>query len=1075
MYIKELELENFKSFKGKSTLIFKNGFNVIFGQNGSGKSNIIDSILFILGETSKKEMRGESLTDFIYKGESSPGFAKVTIKIDNSDKRIKEYGNEIIITRLVNREGKTAYRINGSRATREQLINILSELKISNRINVIPQGKINEIVESQEEELVELIKSLSGISSFDSKKVKAEEELKKSIENISKIELIREEKVKQLKELEEESKKAENYEKDKEILSQIEFKILKLKQKDLEEVYSKVNANFTSLEEKEKEYRSNYEALEKEIENTDYNIKELEKRRKEEGGENYDRLEQSLRELENESVKVKFEIENKSNNLEESKMSLKNVINDLEINNKRFAENKSTAEKLREEIALLNEKRNSISSKLEEAKKTNKRREEITKELEEVNNNIIETQRLISSEKIILENFQKAQFIQSQIDSLINEKKNLESELSYFLKEERDLEDKLELVKAKLIYTPEEPNIVNILKKIPGVLDTVSNLMKVKNLDIAEAVVRAGGSRLNLVVVETEEVAKQAIEFIKSNKLGYVNFLPLNRIFDRKHVEIPKEEGVLGKAIDFIEYNPELRNVMEFVFGDTLVVKDFEVAKKLKNYRCVTLDGTIFENNGIISGGSSKEIDKKVDALMKKALIEDLQKQKNEIENKITKIKEEILLNNSKIKEIEARIESYNKELTSLKPFLNDANKLKEVKNIAELEKKRAELSEELSKLKEENVEVLENELNILSKEIASKTARLEELEKNLNSILLPYIRDLNKRKNDLEELISKLENELVALNKRNEVLLQEIEKRRKEIESVYSELGNIEKSLEELRLKKDDLSKELNKISKELNKINSDKEKIYKSKIELETKLNDIKENLSKFSFNIESFSESLDDLVKLKKEVEDRLSNYGKINELALDQYNKLQNEVREIDEELEKLKKEKENIEKIISEIENKRKDAFLATLQKLNETFNYLINFFLKGKGEIIPLEENNVVDGGLKIKISLPDKNVSSVRMLSGGEKSLVSLAIALSMAKVADVPFFVFDEVDAALDAENVTKLAELLKNVSAQRQIIMISHNDLVPKYATCLIGVAMVNGSSKITSISQDMFNKN
>jgi Chromosome segregation ATPases len=182
-YIKQVELDNFKSFAGHVKFDFVNGFNAIAGANGSGKSNIIDALLFVFGGSSKKEMRSDLLTDLIFNGGKNgrqAEHAKVNVILDNSKKEfhgIEE--NEVSISRKVDKNGKSIYRINGKASTREEVLNILALVKFrQDGFNIIPQGRILEVVGASNEDRLSLINDISGISVFEDKKSKAMNEMK---------------------------------------------------------------------------------------------------------------------------------------------------------------------------------------------------------------------------------------------------------------------------------------------------------------------------------------------------------------------------------------------------------------------------------------------------------------------------------------------------------------------------------------------------------------------------------------------------------------------------------------------------------------------------------------------------------------------------------------------------------------------------------------------------------------------------------------------------------------------------------------------------------------------------------
>ncbi len=215
-YIKTIELDNFKSFSGHVKLDFVNGFNIVAGANGSGKSNIIDALMFVFGGASKKEMRSDLLTDLIFNGgklRSPAESAKVTLTLDNSDGGLKGYEEkEVSISRKIDKSGKSVFRINGKASTREEILNLLSVIKVKqDSFNIIPQGRINDIINASNEERLSLVNEISGISVFEDKKSKAMLEMKKVEDNISKIETVLNEKKKLMEKLQKEKEKASEF------------------------------------------------------------------------------------------------------------------------------------------------------------------------------------------------------------------------------------------------------------------------------------------------------------------------------------------------------------------------------------------------------------------------------------------------------------------------------------------------------------------------------------------------------------------------------------------------------------------------------------------------------------------------------------------------------------------------------------------------------------------------------------------------------------------------------------------------------------------------------------------------
>ncbi len=811
--IEKVVLHGFKSFAGKTTLLFPSNFTVICGPNGSGKSNILDAICFVLGRSSAKRLRADRMHEMIFHGSkkrSAMDTATVSIYFENKDRKIPVEEDEVIITRKVNKKGISIYKLNGQTVTREKILEILRPAGIHPEgHNIILQGDITDVIEMSPIERREIIDEIAGIREFDEKREKAIRELEKVEERLKEAKIILGERFNILEKLKRESEGAKKYKSLSERIERLRASVVYKKLGEVEDAMSKLREKIKEKEEESKKVEEEFQKIEKEMESVEKELKAVE-----------DKI------------------------IEKSKKI--SVIREIE--------------RLRSEIE--------------------KRKQKIiynTREIERIND------------------------IVTKLSSIFE-------------------------VKNRVVET-----VLNLGRA--GVYGTVSQLMRVPP-EYALAIEVAAGNHLNDIIVKDENVAFDCIRYLKQNKIGRTTFLPLNRLQVKQPREKINENGVIDFAINLIDFDEKYLPAFSFVFGDTLIVENLEVVKKIGfgRYRYVTLEGDLVEKSSAIVGGFYKE----------------------------------------KPREIE------------------------EVKKYMEMKKA----------LEEENKE--------LEKEIEKLSIELE----NFSKIEIPEedVSEVEKIRNDLRRKLEKIR-----------------EKRRK----VYERRVSVQTTLNRLNIQKARLEAELENI-----------------KIEFE--------NYKNFEI-IDAPVETLEN--ELKKSIRE-LQNLGPVNMKAIEEYEEQKVVYEEMKQRVEVLEREREKVMETILEIEQKRKQVFYETLNGIREEFKKVFYEIAKGEADLV-LEDPENIDSGLLIQASPRGKKLLNIDLLSGGEKSLTAIAFIFAIQRFKPAPFYILDEIEAALDKTNTKKIVELIKKYSKNSQFIIISHNDITIKSADCVYGVSMEDGESKIVAV--------
>ncbi|MCL4399546.1 chromosome segregation protein SMC [Candidatus Parvarchaeota archaeon] len=1098
VYIKTIELENFKSFFGRTKLEFIRGFNIIAGANGSGKSNVIDAFMFVFGASSKKEMRSDLLVDLIFNGgkERKPAdSAKVTITFDNSEGLLKNFQEkEVSISRKIDSSGKSVFRINGKASTREEILNLLSVIKFrQDGFNIIPQGRITEIANSSPEDKLAIINDISGISVFEDKKSKAMNEMKKVEENMSNIDTVLKEKKRLMDELDNEKKKAVEFKELKAKSAETAYKLHYLLRKRAYDNLNEVSSSISEAMKEKDKIDAEREKTSKEIEDIRNEIERINERAEKEGEAEIKTLEKKARELESELIRLDSVMKSDKDQLIKIEDSLKELEKAREEIIRSYEKETKDVE---EYTRKLNEINLQKTSALEEAAKI----ERYLKEKEELEKKLEELTRVSYEYKLSLSNYPKTLEVQQKLEEnnklkydleskkrdIVTKFSSLEPELVRLKQYKKQKEDRIYWLKENLLSESasihsksKSSEVADKLKNdVRGVYGSVGQLFSVKNEIYSEAIYRSIGRRSDFIVVDSDTIAAECINKLKKEKLGIFNFIPLNKISAMTTIQKPDSPHITGFTIDMVGFEPRFERAMRFVFSDTLLVDSFDGAKDLiGQYRMVTMDGTVFEKSGVISGGhyetfNLSSFNKKVSDL--KQEISKLTAEQESLEKEITEKESSLNSEMSEIKLIESQLATINLQISRL---------LKEKSTFKGSE---AELSEELRRT-EEDKRKTEMMLERYSKDILMKADVRQDvsvLDKNANELEIKLKTSLNKIENVFKIELSNFGKRISELEKERSHFQKEIAELAGKITGIESALkesmADLEKSSQSivsLRKHREELSGKIYELEEKMGadrkrydevsyKINNLRVKEAELKVKFETEDEEFKK-LEGDESKIEE-RDSIEELKRRLSSIQSRIAGFGPINELAVERFDKVAEEFAEFNEKMGILGQEKEKIMSVIADIEAKKMEAFMKTISDINSIFEKVFNSITNGHIKLVPDNPQNIFEGGLDIEVSLPNKKVNNVRGLSGGEISLVSIALLLSISKYIDVPFYILDEVDAALDSINSSQFSNLIKAYSESTEFIVISHNENTLIGADVIYGVVMdATGASKVVSI--------
>jgi chromosome segregation protein len=1158
--VTKLVMQGFKSFAKKTEIVFGDDFNCILGPNGSGKSNVLDALCFVLGKKSAKSLRAEKSANLIYNGGKTKQAAKqaeVSIYFENHDEEFPVEEKEVKLTRIVKSTGVSTYKINNKTMNRIQVVELLSNARINpDGYNIVLQGDIVRIVEMSPLERRRIIEEIAGINIYEDKKQKALNELNKVEEKLKESDIILAERQAYLRELKKERNQAMKFkELDEKIkrnkATRLHVKI-NIKEKKKQGIDKDIKAKQESISKVDKEIKE----LKERIVIIKEDINKINKEIEEKGDKDQIRIQKIIEELRVNVGTNKSRInsiENELTRVAERKAQLQQSYDEINEKIKRLESERITYEKSinqkESQIKQLESKISGFKSKHKlsdsdniekEIEDLDKRAEDKLKEIQdyrETQQNLLrekdkfEYQIDSADEKIAkvlsikkehqreLENLTKIrqQFKQATLE--LNTRLNADSEVTAQLSTARSrlLKIKEELAKnrAKQVGMKENSKDIAIQKilesknRIKGIFGTVSSLGQV-NSEYSQALEVAAGGRIKSIVVESDKVASECIKLLKQSRLGVASFLPLNKIRpavpDPNVSKVLNYPGVQGRAVDLVKFNPKYKNVFSYVFGNTVVVENIGVARKIGvgTLRMVTLDGDLTELSGAMHGGyrkrtsshgfQEKELVTKIEEYEAQeadleGIVSDLETKKRDNEERITKLRHEkaeleadiikieksLHLEDSDLdisknmkKDLKEQIEKVSKELNELQLKISKSNS-----ELAQIKMQKQQLRDKINALKNPRLiaelNTYEQKKTELREEIIRIKSDMKNIEAQIETIMKPEITNTKKILKQHEKEVDTFTEEikqLKALIKVEEKDLKEKEGMQKEFYSKYKALFKKRDSInedlnktEQKQYKKDESRRN---IELSLNKISLDNAKIT---AELEGLLEEFKEYE-----NVPIFKDK--DEEKIKREIwefERMVNNMGAVNMRALEIYDAVEKEYTSVLDKKELLVKERHDVLLMMNEIETKKKDLFMNTFEGINDNFKKkFVTLSTKGEATLELEDPETVFEGGLNIKVRLTGKKFMDIRSLSGGEKTMTALAFLFAVQDHEPAPFYVLDEVDAALDKRNAETLASLIRQYIDKAQYIVISHNDGVISEADNLYGVSMnEHGMSKVVSL--------
>ena len=777
-------------------------------------------------------------------------------------------------------------------------------------------------------------------------------------------------------------------------------------------------------------------------------------------------LEMQVGPLKEQSIKAKEYLENKQG-LDKYEVAL--LAYDIENINSEVENSKKRKEKIDSDIqTIYNETSKSDAENLDYSNKISKLEEEKQKKSSELLK-VTEEKEKIDSERALLKERSKTtkeeNIIKEEIRTVIDTKEKLNSNISVLEEELKKIVDDVnkkdsesisiekELQNLKLKknmlnndYSTHNQDYISTIHKIDnlkleieqnsdmpssvrkvlnntnltGIYNTIGNVLTTEEKYV-KALNTAISSNKNFIITKDEDSAKKAINYLKDNHSGRATFFPLSvikeRYIDPDSLNILKNsEDFIGVMSDLVTYNKEFDSIIRNQLGIVIVSTNMDSATRLSHmikarYKIVTLEGDQVNVGGSLTGGS---IYNGKSVVILKQELKHLEDKANLLKLEEEEISKELLENTNSINKIEENLFKVTSEKVRLK-------ELQEAKN------------DEIKSIKE----------------------RLESVNKEYDSLKTISNNSVSKKEEELIKLFhekvglkEKLEIELKSLNKEISDLKDKQEKAIASDKLKNSTLRNLEKESRELEIF---INRSDVKLDNMLEILATDYELTYekaKSDYVLDIDPDEARSLVNKYRANIKRI---------------------GMVNIDAIEEYEKVNTRYEFLTNQREDLLKAENTLLEIMNEMDDVMKEEFANTFDKIREEFQKVFKELFKGgKADLKLTDPEDILNTGVDIVASPPGKKLTTISLLSGGEKTLTAISLLFAILNVRTVPFCIFDEVEAALDEANVAGFGEYLSNYKDKTQFLIITHKKKTMEYANTLYGITMQeSGVSKLVSV--------
>ena len=1169
MYLKEIEIQGFKSFADKTKVVFDQGVTAVVGPNGSGKSNITESLRWALGESSVKSLRGGKMPDVIFAGTESRkplNYASVIVTLDNEDGFIKDAGQVIKVERHIYRSGDSEYRIDGKKVRLRDIHDLFLDTGLGrDSFSIISQGKVEEIFNSKPEERRAIFEEAAGVLKYKTRRKETESKLQQTQDNLDRLEDIIYELDNQIKPL---AKQAENARKFLDLDGQrkaIYLDVLVAQIKENKAELELTEEELTQVQELLTSYYQKREELEEENQTLKKKRQDLQAEMAKDQGSLMD-LTSLISDLERKLALSKLESEQVALNQQEAQTRLATLEDKRKALSKEKAEKEANLEQLEKSLAENNKELTRLEAELlafsddpdqmiellrERFVALLQEEADVSNQLTRIENELENSRQLSQKQADQLEKLkeqlatakEKASQQQAELETAKEKVQKLLADYQASAKEQEEqkvsyqaqqsqLFDRLDSLKNKQARAQSLENILrnhsnfyagvkSVLKekdRLGGIIGAVSEHLTF-DVHYQTALEIALGASSQHIIVEDENAATKAIDFLKRNRAGRATFLPLTTIKTRtissqNQDAIAASPGFLGMADELVSFDKRLEAIFKNLLATTAIFDTVEHARAAARQvryqvRMVTLDGTELRTGGSYAGGANRQNN----SIFIKPELEQLQKEIAEEEDSLRSeeaslktLQDEMAVLAERLEAIKSQGEQARIQEQGLYLAYQQTNQ-----QVEELETLWKLQEEELNRLTEgdwqADKEKCQERLATIASEKQNLEAEIEEIKSNKNAIQERYqnlqeqVAQARLLKSELQGQkryevtdIERLGKELDNLNLEQEEIQRLLQEKVDNLEKVDTDLlsqqaeeaktqkANLQQGLIRKQFELDDIEGQLDDIASHLDQARQQNEEWIRKQTRAEAKKEKVSERLRYLQAQLTdqyqiSYTEALEKAHELEnltlaeqevKDLEKAIRSLGPVNLDAIEQYEEVHNRLDFLNSQRDDILSAKNLLLETITEMNDEVKERFKSTFEAIRESFKVTFRQMFGGGQADLILTEGDLLTAGVEISVQPPGKKIQSLNLMSGGEKALSALALLFSIIRVKTIPFVILDEVEAALDEANVKRFGDYLNRFDKDSQFIVVTHRKGTMAAADSIYGVTMQeSGVSKIVSV--------
>ena len=1181
MKLKKLELYGFKSFAQRTEIVFDEGITGIVGPNGSGKSNIGDAVRWVLGEQSAKTLRGASMSDVIFNGTQKRkplSYCEVSLVFDNDDHALAMEAAEVMVTRRVYRNGESEYYLNRTACRLKDVVDLFRDTGIGKEgYSIIGQGRIDEILSRKSEDRRQVFEEAAGIVKFKARKEEADKKLQRTLENLERVDDILDELTKRLKPLEEQSRNARVYlelstelkdldlnlflirsDRARARLSELESELLTV-QTILADTESNLTDKTTRRDETQNRIDQLEEAITKartELMECAEHVHESQKKlsalqsRRETRSENRQRIvreqeeaQERLAEIEKDHARIQADVEKQHSLIADAEQILratqeaaekaqakeKEADAALEAQKAAVIDQMNRLSDVRNDKTRLNTMQAQMETRLTEIEESSGALQEqeaalrealtaVEKQLETENQHKQQCQEKLAQARQASDEADTAYAnLRADVEKQSADMQAAASRHNVLTEMTRDMEGYNMAVRRAMTYAKQ--------RGLTGVKGVLAQLMTVPQA-YETAIDMALGAAQQNIVTDTEETAKELINYLRQNRLGRATFLPMSAIRgktlygnERNALKLP---GCLGVASELVQCAPEYRGIVENLLGRTVIADNLDHGIPIMRagnhaFRLVTLEGDVMHSGGSMTGGSAQS---KVSNLLSrerelKELTAKLQTGRAELDKcrqELTQRQQTAQEKRQKVSDAvnalhqqeiavareQARRESVSADLNTHLQRMQETEQarvqlhqsLEDIRQQLEtIEHQRTGAQGDQSAMEQKTIE-MQNALVKARAEASAENDRLMVRTLQLSDLrhgLSDLERDEAHAQQDQAQILREQERREQLLHEMDELdAIDENDMKREETESARRQKEQLrqESAAQAIEQRRSQAQSDLRDILSDMENLheayNRDSEKLHKTEL-AKARIEGDQKNLQNRiwdtykltyagaeEFRRTPFDEKESDCRAA--ELQGQIRALGTVNVGAVEEYAETKARVDDLTAQQQDLKRAEMDLRELIERLLIQMRSTFVENFSKMQgyfaETFTRL---FGGGHAELKLMDPDDPLNCGIEVNAQPPGKKLQLLSLLSGGERALTAIAILFAMLKLKPTPFCILDEIEAALDDANIGYYADYLKEYSKDTQFIVVTHRKGTMERCNSLFGVAMEEqGVSRMVSVS-------